>query len=176
MTLTICFPKANNEQLHWHYSWPKSARCLITPPSFSMTRRHHWITATAGKWQNDSHRWQWSDKSSFSEIMLAWILPTSIGAAGLTLIAGGSPFSVGSALLVAPIAAIHPLLGTGMVVGVVEAWRRKPSVADCERVPEDIQSLRGFWKNPVTRPGVVIGASVGELDTVAIKPNVRLII
>ncbi|MBA3464812.1 MAG: TraB family protein [Deltaproteobacteria bacterium] len=79
--------------------------------------------------------WKWSESSSISELMLAWILPTSIGAGTLTLLAGGSLFSVVSALVVAPIAAIHPLLGTGMVVGVVEAWRRKPSVADCERLP-----------------------------------------
>jgi pheromone shutdown-related protein TraB len=110
--------------------------------------------------------WQRSDTTSFAEMMLAWILPTSIGAAGMTLIAGGSPFSVLSALVVAPIAAIHPLLGTGMVVGVVEAWRRRPSVADCERLPEDIQSLRGFWRNPVTRILLIavasgIGTAVG---------------
>ena len=110
--------------------------------------------------------WRWSDNSSIAEIMLAWILPTSIGAGGLTLIAGGSLLSVASALLVAPIAAIHPLLGTGMVVGVVEAWRRKPSVADCERLPEDIQSLKGFWRNPVTRILLIavasgIGTAVG---------------
>ncbi|CAN5714211.1 TraB/GumN family protein [soil metagenome] len=110
--------------------------------------------------------WKWSSDASFAELMLAWILPTSIGAGGLTLLAGGSPFSVLSALLVAPIAAIHPLLGTGMVVGVVEAWRRKPSVADCERLPEDIQSLKGFWRNPVTRILLIavasgIGTAVG---------------
>jgi pheromone shutdown protein TraB len=110
--------------------------------------------------------WRRSETTSFLEMMLAWILPTSIGAGGLTLIAGGSIFSVLSALLVAPIAAIHPLLGTGMVVGAVEAWRRKPSVADCERLPEDVQSLRGFWRNPVTRILLIavasgIGTAVG---------------
>jgi pheromone shutdown protein TraB len=110
--------------------------------------------------------WQRSDTTSLAEMMLAWILPTSIGAGALTLLAGGSLLSVLSALIVAPIAAIHPLLGTGMVVGVVEAWRRKPSVADCERLPEDIQSLKGFWKNPVTRILLIavasgIGTAVG---------------
>ncbi len=103
--------------------------------------------------------WKWSDNTSFTEMMLAWILPTSIGAAGLTLLAGGSILSVLTALVVAPIAAIHPLLGTGMVVGIVEAWRRKPSVADCERLPEDIQSLKGFWRNPVTRILLIAVAS-----------------
>jgi pheromone shutdown protein TraB len=110
--------------------------------------------------------WQSSDKRSLVEMMLAWILPTSIGAGGLTLLAGGSLLSVISALVVAPIAAIHPLLGTGMVVGLVEAWRRKPNVADCERLPDDVQSLKGFWRNPVTRILLIavasgIGTAVG---------------
>jgi len=103
--------------------------------------------------------WQRSDTTSFTEMMLARIRPTSIGAGALTLLAGGSILSVLAALVVAPIAAIHPLLGTGMVVGVVEAWRRRPSVADCERLPEDIQTLGGFWRNPVTRILLIAVAS-----------------
>ncbi len=103
--------------------------------------------------------WRRSDATSLLEMMLAWILPTSIAAGACTLIAGGSVLSVLSAIVVSPIAAIHPLLGTGMVVGVVEAWSRKPSVADCERLPDDIQSLRGFWRNPVTRILLVAIAS-----------------
>lgn len=103
--------------------------------------------------------WQFGDKRSLYEMMVAWILPTSIGAAGLTLLAGGSLLSVLTALVVAPIAAIHPLLGTGMVVGLVEAWRRRPNVADCERLPDDVQSLKGFWRNPVTRILLIAVAS-----------------
>ena len=110
--------------------------------------------------------WRRSETTSFLHMMLAWILPTSIGAGACTLLAGGSLVSVVSAIVVSPIAAIHPLLGTGMVVGVVEAWRRRPSVADCERLPDDIQSLRGFWRNPVTRILLIavasgIGTAVG---------------
>ncbi|MBP9088539.1 MAG: TraB/GumN family protein [Kofleriaceae bacterium] len=109
--------------------------------------------------------WRRSDTTSFAEMMLAWILPTSVGAGLMTLLAGGRPLSVLSALLVAPIAAIHPLLGTGMVVGAVEAWRRKPSVKDCEALAEDTQSLRGFWRNPVTR--ILIIAIASGLGTAA---------
>jgi pheromone shutdown-related protein TraB len=110
--------------------------------------------------------WQYSDTASLSDMMLAWILPTSLGAGLLTTVAGGSIFSILSALIVAPVAAIHPLLGTGMVVGVVEAWRRKPSVSDCERLPDDVQTLSGFWRNPVTRILLIavasgIGTAVG---------------
>jgi pheromone shutdown-related protein TraB len=109
--------------------------------------------------------WQRSDATTFTEMMLAWILPTSIGAGALTLLAGGSLLSVAAALLVAPVAAIHPLLGTGMVVGLVEAWRRRPNVADCERLPEDIETLRGFWRNPVTR--ILLIAVASGLGTAA---------
>lgn len=103
--------------------------------------------------------WRWSDSTDLTQMLLAWILPTSLGAAGLTLLAGGSLLTILTALVVAPIAAIHPLLGTGMVVGIVEAWRRRPSVLDCERLPDDIQSLRGFWRNPVTRILLIAVAS-----------------
>jgi pheromone shutdown protein TraB len=53
-----------------------------------------------------------------------------------------------------------------MVVGVVEAWRRKPGVVDCEQLPEDIQTWRGFWRNQVTRILLIavasgIGTAVG---------------
>ena len=34
---------------------------------------------------------------------------------------------------------------------MVEAWRRRPNVRDCEALPDDIQSFRGFRRNPVTR-------------------------
>jgi pheromone shutdown protein TraB len=100
-----------------------------------------------------------SEDASFTDAMLAWILPTSIGAAAFTLLAGGCLLSVLTALVVAPVAAIHPLIGTGMVVGVVEAWWRKPSVADCERLPEDVETLRGYWRNPVTRILIIAVAS-----------------
>lgn len=109
--------------------------------------------------------WRGSKSTSFVEMMLAWILPTSIGAAGFTLAAGGRLASVLSAFVVAPIAAIHPLLGTAMVVGVVEAWRRKPSVRDCEALAEDTQSLAGFWRNPVTR--ILLIAVASGLGTAA---------
>jgi len=100
-----------------------------------------------------------NDAASFAKTMLAWIIPTSIGAALFTALAGGSPFSVGSALIASPIARVYPLVRTGIVVGIVEAWRRKPSVADCERLPEDTQSMKGFWKNPVTRILIIATAA-----------------
>jgi pheromone shutdown-related protein TraB len=106
------------------------------------------------------------DPSTFAKTMLAWIIPTSIGAGLFCAIAGGSPFSVISAMLASPIARVYPLVRTAVVVGIVEAWRRKPSVADCERLPDDTQTVRGFFKNPVTRILIIatsasLGAALG---------------
>lgn len=98
-------------------------------------------------------------EKSLAELALTWALPISTLAATATLLAGGKLLSVLTAFLVAPPAAIHPLIGTGMVVGIVEAWRRRPTVRDCERLPDDIQTVRGFWKNPVTRILLVATAS-----------------
>jgi pheromone shutdown-related protein TraB len=103
--------------------------------------------------------WRRSEPAEFVETLLAWIVPTSLGAGGATLLAGGSPLAVLSALAVAPIAAIHPRLGTGMVVGAVEAIRRRPSAADRERLPDDLQTLQGFRENPVTRILLIAMAS-----------------
>ncbi len=110
--------------------------------------------------------WLWwrTDTTQFAKQMLAWVIPTSAGAALMTLIAGGSPITALVALGVAPVARVYPLVRTSIVVGIVEAWRRKPSVADCERLPEDTQSLRGFWRNPVTRILIVaIASGLGAL-------------
>jgi pheromone shutdown-related protein TraB len=105
-----------------------------------------------------------NDAESFAKTMLAWIIPTSLGAGLFTAVAGGSPFSVGAAMLASPVARVYPLVRTGIVVGIVEAWRRKPSVADCERLPDDTQSLRGFWRNPVTRILIIaVAAGLGAL-------------
>jgi pheromone shutdown protein TraB len=81
-------------------------------------------------------------------------------------VTGGSLASIATAILISPIARLYPLVRTSIVVGLVEAWRRKPSVADCERLPEDTQTMRGFWRNPVTRLLIVaamagIGAFLG---------------
>jgi pheromone shutdown-related protein TraB len=100
-----------------------------------------------------------SENVSAQDVVMALVVPTSVGAGVLTLLTGGRPLSVLTAIVVAPIAAIHPLLGTGMVVGVVEAWARKPTVVDCERLPDDVTTLRGFWRNPVSRILLVAIAS-----------------
>ncbi len=99
-------------------------------------------------------------------MLYAWILPNSIAAAFLTLVALGRPLSIITAFVASPITSLNPLLGAGMVVGLVEAWLRKPTVEDAENINRDVQTWRGFYKNAFTRVLVVafmatIGSALG---------------
>jgi len=91
-------------------------------------------------------------------------------AALLTATALAKPLSVVTAFLCSPVTSLNPLLPAGVVVGLVEAWLRKPTVEDCERINEDVQSLRGIYRNQFTRVllvavmatlGSALGAWVG---------------
>jgi pheromone shutdown protein TraB len=58
------------------------------------------------------------------------------------------------------------MIAAGWVSGLVEAFSRKPKVKDLESLPDDILSVKGFWKNKVTRILLVvvftnIGSTVG---------------
>ena len=65
-----------------------------------------------------------------------------------------------------PITSLNPTIGAGMVAGLVEAWLRKPTVADCQTVADDMMTIRGIYKNPFTRVLLVavlstIGSALG---------------
>lgn len=97
--------------------------------------------------------------SSTEDLLMAWILPTSLMCFLLTAVAGAKLLSLASAALAAPITTLLPVIGAGMVVGLVEAWLRRPTVEDCEHINQDVQTWRGVYRNPVTRVLLVTVAS-----------------
>jgi len=100
---------------------------------------------------------------SLTDMLAAWILPNAIFCALLTAVALGKPLSILTGFVASPITSLNPLLGAGMVVGLVEAWLRRPTVADAERIHSDVQSIRGFYRNPFTRVMLVaVLANVGS--------------
>lgn len=101
-------------------------------------------------------------------LLLAWVLPTSISCALFSALGGAHPVAVVTALFVAPITALSPLVRTGSTVALVQAWAKRPRPANCETIPESIASLRGWYRNPATRVLLVyllstFGASIGTL-------------
>jgi pheromone shutdown-related protein TraB len=95
-----------------------------------------------------------------------WLIWTSALAAGFTALSLGHPLTVLTAFVVAPFTVLHPFLACGWFAGLVEAFIRKPTVADIENVPEVILSVKGFFKNRFLRIILIvamanIGASIG---------------
>lgn len=101
-----------------------------------------------------------------SEMVYAWVLPNAVMAGVFAVVALAKPLTVVVAMIASPITSLNPTIGAGMVTGLLEAWLRKPTVEDCERIPEDSKTWRGIYKNPFTRVLLVavlttIGSAVG---------------
>ena len=113
------------------------------------------------------------------EMVLWWITANGVLAGIGALAALAHPLTVLSSILAAPLTSLNPMIAAGWVSGLVEAVSRSPKVKDLERLPEDILSVRGFWKNNVTRILLVvvftnIGSSIGTF--VAFPAIVRVLI
>ena len=101
-----------------------------------------------------------------SDMIIWWILANGILAGVGAIIALAHPVTILASILAAPLTSLNPMIAAGWVSGLVEAFSRKPKVKDLERLPEDILSVRGFWKNNVTRILLVVvftnlGSSLG---------------
>ena len=106
-----------------------------------------------------------------------WILANSILAGLGATLAFAHPLTIFSAVVSAPLTSLNPMIAAGWVSGFVEAFVGKPKVKDFESLPEDISSLKGFWRNKITRILLVvvftnIGSSLGTF--VAIPLMVRV--
>ncbi|MFC4355424.1 TraB/GumN family protein [Chryseomicrobium palamuruense] len=106
---------------------------------------------------------------------LSWVLWTGSMAAIGAAVAFGHPLAILSAFVAAPITALHPILASGWVSGLVQAFMRKPTVADFEKLSEDVFTVKGFWRNKVTRVLLVvvltnifgsIGTLIGGADVI----------
>jgi pheromone shutdown-related protein TraB len=105
-------------------------------------------------------------KEAGTDMIAWWILANGILAGVGAIIALAHPATIISSIVAAPLTSLNPMIAAGWVSGLVEAFSRKPKVKDLERLPEDILSVRGFWKNNVTRILLVVvftnlGSSLG---------------
>lgn len=99
-------------------------------------------------------------------MLYAWVLPNSIMAGLLGVIAGAKPLTILTAFISSPITSLNPTVGTGMVTGMMEAWLRKPTIADCQAMKRDSETVSGIYRNRFTRVLLVavlttIGSGLG---------------
>jgi pheromone shutdown-related protein TraB len=93
-----------------------------------------------------------------------WFAANAVFAGAGAIAAFGHPATVLSAVVAAPLTSLNPMIAAGWVAGLVEAWIRKPKVADLEDLSTDILSVKGFWRNKVTRVLlVVVFANLGSM-------------
>lgn len=110
--------------------------------------------------------------------MITWWIAANGLLAGLgAVIAMAHPLTICSSILAAPLTSLNPMIAAGWVSGLVEAFSRKPKVKDFETLTEDITSIKGFWKNKVTRILLVVvftnlGSSMGTFVAIPLMLKV----
>lgn len=105
-------------------------------------------------------------KEAGQDMIVWWVAANAILAGIGAIIALAHPITILASMLAAPLTSLNPMIAAGWVSGLVEAFSRKPKVKDLQSLPEDILSVRGFWRNKVTRILLVVvftnlGSSIG---------------
>lgn len=112
-----------------------------------------------------------------AHMALSWVIANGVFAGIGAIIALAHPATIASAVLAAPLTSLNPMVAAGWVSGLAEAFLRKPKVMDFEDLPKDILSVRGFWRNKVTRVLLVVvftnlGSSVGTFVAIPLMVKV----
>ena len=95
-----------------------------------------------------------------------WVVINGGLAALGAAIAAAHPLTVLVSFCAAPLTSLNPTIGAGMVTAAIEVYLRRPKVGDFGKLREDTTSIRGWWRNRVTRTLLVfmfstIGSAVG---------------
>ncbi|MCA1062651.1 TraB/GumN family protein [Rossellomorea sp. AcN35-11] len=99
---------------------------------------------------------------------ISWILWNGGFSALGVAIAMGHPLAILTAFVAAPFTSLNPLLAAGWFAGFVQAYFRRPNVGDFDSLSEDVLSIKGFWRNKVTRILLIVvlanlGSSLGTV-------------
>jgi pheromone shutdown-related protein TraB len=112
-----------------------------------------------------------------SDMIFLWIMANGLLAGLGALIALAHPYTILTSMLAAPVTSLNPMIAAGWVSGLVEAFSRKPKVKDLESLHDDILTVKGFWKNNVTRILLVVvftnfGSMLGTMVAVPLMLKV----
>lgn len=134
----------------------------VIPEPSVLWRMAKWVIPTlvlaAFYWGYHKH----SDEG-LRDMLVAWIVPNAVVAGLLATLAGARPLTILVSFFGSPITSLNPTVGVGLFAGLCEAWQRRPTVEDCEGVPDAMLSLRGIYGNRFTRVLLVaVAASVGS--------------
>ncbi len=99
-----------------------------------------------------------------AESVYIWVLVNGVCSAVGAALTLAHPITILSAFVAAPITSLNPMIGAGWVAALVQAWVKKPTVADFEDLPVATSTIRGFQRNPVTK--ILLVAALANLGSV----------
>jgi pheromone shutdown-related protein TraB len=104
-------------------------------------------------------------------MILRWLVWNGGLAAVGAIIALAHPLAILAAIIGAPAGTISPVLSVGMFSGVAQAFLVRPRVGDAEDLNTDVTSLKGIYRNRITRALLVfflssIGGMIGNLISI----------
>lgn len=110
----------------------------------------------------------YSNPSAGIDQTIAWILWNGLLASMGAALALGHPFTIITAFVVAPLTSLNPLVAAGWFAGIVQAIMRRPTVEDFENLAQDVFTVKGFWKNKVTKILLIVvftnlGSTLGTI-------------
>ncbi|GAA5416069.1 hypothetical protein Pryu01_01101 [Paraliobacillus ryukyuensis] len=87
---------------------------------------------------------------------ISWLLWNGSFSALGVAIAFGHPLTILTAFIAAPITSLNPLIAAGWFAGIVQAFIKRPHVSDFEQLSDDVFTVKGFWRNKVTRVLLIV--------------------
>ena len=119
----------------------------------------------------------YAGSSAGTHMIKWWVLANAVFAGLGAAIALAHPLTILSAIVASPITSLNPMIAAGWVAGLVETFIGKPKVKDFESLPADILSLKGFWKNKITRILLIVvftnlGSSLGAFVAIPLMARV----
>jgi len=103
----------------------------------------------------------------FKTMLLTWVLWNGSLAALGSLIALAHPLAILISFIAAPFATLNPLVGVGLFSGLVQVAFVKPRVMDVQNISEDAASIKGVYRNRITKALLVfflssLGGAIGN--------------
>jgi len=105
-----------------------------------------------------------SDSQTIISALKIWFVVNGVLSALGVVLARGHPLSALTAFMVAWLTSLNPLMAAGWFAGIVEAWKRKPTMADTKKLA-DAETFKELMAIPLFR--VILVAALANIGSVA---------
>ena len=100
------------------------------------------------------------------QLLSDWFVINAVTSAIGASLAAAHPVTVVGTMLAAPFTSLNPTIGAGVVAAALELWRRRPTVGDFANLRRATTTLRGWYRNRVSRTllvfaGATLGSAIG---------------